>query len=111
MKSGKIRILAVTSTMRSPQIPELPTVAEAGFPGFEVTGWYGLFMPAGTSPKIIGQVNAAVKKIAAGRDLQKRFTAIGADLPTNSPDEFAAFVKSEIKKWAKVVKESGAQLE
>ena len=111
MKSGKIRALAVTSTRRSPQIPELPTVAEAGVPGFEVTGWYGLFTPAGTPPKIIGQINAAVKKIAAGPDLQKRFAAIGADLTTSTPEEFSAFVKSEIKKWAKVVKESDMRVD
>jgi tripartite-type tricarboxylate transporter receptor subunit TctC len=111
MKSGKIRALAVTSTRRSPQIPELPTVAEAGVPGFEVTGWYGLFTPAGTPPKIIGQINAAVKKISAGPDLQKRYAAIGADLTTNTPEEFSAFVKTEIKKWAKVVKESGMRVD
>ena len=110
MKSGKIRTLAVTSTKRSPQIPELPTVAEAGVPGFEVTGWYGLFAPAGTPPKIIGQINAAVKKISAGSDLQKRFIAIGGDLTTNTPEEFLTFVKSETKKWARVVKESSMRV-
>lgn len=111
MKSGKIRVLAITSTKRSPQIPELPTMVEAGIPGFEVSGWYGLFTPAGTPPKIIGQINAAVKKIATSRDLQKRFTAIGADLATSTPAELSAFVKSEISKWAKVVKESGMRVD
>lgn len=111
MKSGKIRVLAVTSAKRSRQIPALPTVAEEGVPGFEVAGWYGLFTPVGTPPKIIGQINAAVKNIAAGHDLQKRFTAIGADLTTNTPEEFSAFIKSEIKKWAKVVKESGMRVD
>jgi tripartite-type tricarboxylate transporter receptor subunit TctC len=111
MKSGKIRLLAVTSAKRSPQLAELPTVAETGVPGFEVTGWYGLFAPGGTPPKIVGQINAAVKKIAAGRDLPKRFAAIGADLTTNTPEEFAAFVKSEITKWAKVVKDSGMRID
>jgi tripartite-type tricarboxylate transporter receptor subunit TctC len=81
------------------------------YPGFEVTGWYGFFTPAGTPPKIIGQINAAVKKIAAGHDLQKRFAAIGADLTTNTPEEFAVFVKSELKKWARVVKESGMRVD
>ncbi len=111
MKSGKIRVLAVTSAKRAPQIPELPTMAEAGIPGFEVTGWYGLFMPAGTPPKIIEQINAAVKKIAAGRDLQKRFDAIGIELTTSTPEELSAFVKSEINKWAKVAKESGMRVD
>ena len=107
LKSGKIRALVLTSTKRSTQIPELPTVAEAGVAGFEVTGWYGLYTPAGTPPKIIGQINTAVKRISVGRDLQKRFAAIGADLTTNTPEEFSAFVRTEIKKWARVVKESG----
>lgn len=111
MKSGKIRVLAITSTKRSPQIPELPTMVEAGIPGFEVSGWYGLFTPAGTPSKVIGQLNAAVKKIAAGHDLQKRFAAIGADLATSTPQELSAFVKSEITKWSKVVKESGMRVD
>ncbi len=111
MKTGKIRVLAVTSARRSPQIPELPTMAEAGVPSFEVSGWYGLFTPAGTPPKIIAQINVAVKKIAASRDLQKRFAAIGADLTTSTPEELSAFVKSEILKWAKVVKESGMRVD
>ena len=111
MKTGKIRVLAITSTKRSPQIPELPTMVEAGVAGFDVSGWYGLFTPAGTPPKIIGQINAAVKKIATGRDLQKRFAAIGADLTTSTPEELSAFVKSEISKWAKVVRESGMRVD
>lgn len=111
IKMGKVRALAVTSSKRSPQIPDLPTVAESGVPGFDVTGWYGLFMPAGTPPGVIAQMNAAMKKISASPDLRRRFSNLGAELITNSPEQFSAFVKTEIIKWAKVVKDSGIRIE
>jgi tripartite-type tricarboxylate transporter receptor subunit TctC len=111
VKIGKVRAVAVSSARRSQLMPELPTVAESGVPGFDVTGWYGLFVPAGTSSKIIEQLNATLRQIAAMPDIQKRFATLGAELIAQSPRQFAAFVKAEMEKWAKVVKDSGIQPE
>jgi tripartite-type tricarboxylate transporter receptor subunit TctC len=111
IKIGKMRAVAISSAQRSPLMPELPTVAESGIPGFDVTGWYGLFVPAATSPKIVEQLNATVRQTAAAPEIQKRFSALGAELIAQSPKQFAAFVRAEMEKWAKVVKDSGIQPE
>jgi len=111
IKIGKMRAIAISSAQRSPLMPELPTVAESGIPGFDVTGWYGLFVPAATSPKIVEHLNATVRQTAAMPEIQKRFSALGAELIAQSPKQFAAFVKVEMEKWAKVVKDSGIQPE
>ena len=111
IKLGKVRAVAISSAQRSPLMPDLPTVAESGVPGFDVTGWYGLFVPAATSPKIIEQLNAAVRQTSTTPEIQKRFSTLGAELITQSPREFAAFVRAEIQKWAKLVKDSGIQPE
>jgi tripartite-type tricarboxylate transporter receptor subunit TctC len=111
LKMGKVRAIAISSAQRSPLMPDLPTVAESGVPGFDVTGWYGLFVPAATSPKIIEQLNATVRQTSTTPEIQKRFSTLGAELIAQSPKEFAAFVRAEIQKWAKVVKDSGIQPE
>jgi len=106
-REGKLRALAVASLRRSSAVPELPTIAESGYPGFEVTGWQGLLAPAGTPSAIIRQVHLETVKALALPDLRAKLAGLGLDGIGNSPDEFAAVIKSEIPKWAKVIKESG----
>src|SRR6185503_6069386 len=109
-KAGRLRPLATIGAARSAAAPELPTVAES-LPGFEVNNWIGLFAPAGTPPEIVRRWNAEVMRIIRSPEIQARLPAEGARFSPNSPDEFAAFVKSEIAKWAPVVKASGARVD
>jgi tripartite-type tricarboxylate transporter receptor subunit TctC len=106
-REGKLRALAVTSSRRSSAAPELPTIAESGYPGFEVTGWIGLLAPARTPATIVGKLHLETVKALALPDLRAKFADLGLEPIGNSPDEFAAVIKSEIPKWAKVIKESG----
>jgi tripartite-type tricarboxylate transporter receptor subunit TctC len=108
LKGGKLRALAITGAKRSAMMPDLPTLAEAGVPGYEVTGWYGVFVPAKTPRRIVLRLNAEIARILALPDVRQRLSAEGADLMVSTPDEFAAFIRSEIAKWAKAVKISGA---
>ena len=111
IKSGKLRALAVTGSKRSPALPSLPTVAEGGVPGFDVTAWYGALVPAGTSKSIVDKLNADFVRAIRLPDVQERITSNGAEPVGSTPQEFAQFVRSELVKWAKVVKESGARAE
>ena len=104
---GKLRALAVTSLKRSSAVPELPTIAESGYPGFEVTGWIGLLAPAGTPATIVRKLHLETVKTLALPDLRAKLADLGMEGIGNSPDEFATVIKSEIPKWAKVIKESG----
>lgn len=107
VREGKLRALAVTSLRRSSAAPELPTIAESGYPGFEVTVWYGLLAPARTPAAIVGKLHLETVKALALPDLRAKLADLGLEGIGNSPDEFAAVIKSEIPKWAKVIKESG----
>ena len=104
---GKLRALAVTSLKRSSAAPQLPTIAESGYPGFEVTVWNGLLAPARTPAAIVRKVHLETVKALALPDLRARFADLGTEGIGNSPDEFGALIKSEIPKWAKVIKEAG----
>ena len=106
-REGKLRALAVSTLKRSPAAPELPTIAESGYPGFEVTGWNGLLAPAKTPSPIIRKLHLETVKALAVPDVRAKFADLGMEGIGNSPDEFAAVIKSEIPKWAKVIKESG----
>jgi tripartite-type tricarboxylate transporter receptor subunit TctC len=108
IRSGKIRALAVTSAKRAPQLPEVPTVAESGLPGFEVTVWFGFFAPAATPRPVLAQLNAAIVKALGAPDLKAKLDQQGAAAAPSTPEELAAFVASELVKWAQVVKDSGA---
>lgn len=108
LKGGKLRALAITGAKRSPMMPDLPTLAEAGVPGYEVTGWYGVFAPAKTPRAIVLRLNGEIARILALPDVRKRLSAEGAELMAGTPEQFAAFIKSELAKWAKAVKLSGA---
>jgi tripartite-type tricarboxylate transporter receptor subunit TctC len=107
-RSGRLRALAVTTPARSAVAPELPTIAEAGFPGAEATSWTGILVPAGTPAPVIAKLNAAFVKSLQSPDVTARLTADGAVPVGNSAAAFGAYVKSELAKWAKVVKASGA---
>jgi|RhiMethySRZTD1v2_1073278.scaffolds.fasta_scaffold151814_5 tripartite-type tricarboxylate transporter receptor subunit TctC len=109
-KAGKLRALATIGAARSAAAPELPTVGET-LPGFEVNNWVGLFAPAGTPPEIVQRWNAEVQRTMQSREIQARLPAEGARFIPTTPDQFGAFVKAEIARWAPVVKASGARVE
>lgn len=104
VKAGKIRALAVTSAQRHPLLPEVPTVAESGFPGFEALSWQGMFAPAGTPPAVLEKLNAELVKAISAPDMKAYFATQGFFVGGNSPAEFRAFVDREIPKWAQIVK-------
>lgn len=106
-KGGKLRPLAVTSPKRFPAIPETPTVAEGGLPGYEMTNWYGLLAPAGTPKDIVTRINTEVSKILNHPDVKERLAADGAIVVASTPVEFAAFLQQEMAKFAKIVRTSG----
>ena len=109
-RAGKLRALATIGSVRSAAAPELPTVGET-LPGFEVNNWVGLLAPAGTPNDIVRKWNLEVNKIMQGADLKQRLLTEGARFAPNTPEEFSAFIKSEIAKWAPVVKASGARVD
>ena len=111
VKAGRLRALAVASAQRSPAVPDVPTIAEAALPGFEVTNWIGVFAPAGTPADIVAKLNAEIMRIMRLPDVQPRLANEGAKFTPTTPNEFAAFQKSEIAKWSKVIKESGARVD
>ena len=111
VREGKLRALAVSSLRRSSAAPEVPTIAESGYPGFEVTVWYGLLAPAGTPATIVGKLHLETVKALALPDLRAKLADLGLEGIGSSPDEFAAVIKSEIPKWAQVIKKSGIKLD
>jgi tripartite-type tricarboxylate transporter receptor subunit TctC len=110
-KGGRLRALAVTTAKRSPVAPDVPTLAEAGLVGYEVGSWQGVFAPAGTPPDVIRRLNAEMVKIIQSPEVREKLIALGAEPVGDSPEEFAALVKSEVSKWADVVKKSGARVD
>src|SRR5499426_118977 len=107
VREGKLRGLAVTSLQRSPSVPELPTVAESGFPGFEATSWFSLLAPAGTPAPVIRKVHDETVKILADPATREKFAQLGLDPVGSSPDALGAVIKADIAKWAAVIKEAG----
>jgi tripartite-type tricarboxylate transporter receptor subunit TctC len=110
-KSGKVRALAVSGRQRSALVPDLPTLDEAGLKGYEIVGWNGLFVPAGTPWNIVTHLHTETAKALAQADVKERLVTMGAEGVGSSPEEFRAFVKAEISKWARVVKEAGLKVE
>src|SRR2546428_12482898 len=107
IKSGRLRALAVIAPQRLPALPEVPTVAEAGLPNFEVTTWYGVLAPAGTPRPIVPRVNGQLAEILYSPDLKGKLNALGTDPVTSTPEEFAAYLRQETVKWADVVRKAG----
>jgi tripartite-type tricarboxylate transporter receptor subunit TctC len=111
VRDGKLRALAVTSLQRAPMFPEIPTIAESGYPGFEATLWNGLLAPAGTPAPIINRLHLETVKALTQADVRARFATLALETIGNSPDEFGAAIHSEIPQWAKLIKESGIKLD
>ncbi|HTP62917.1 MAG TPA: tripartite tricarboxylate transporter substrate binding protein [Burkholderiales bacterium] len=111
VKAGRIRALAVTSLQRHPLLPDVPTVAESGYPGFEALSWQGLFAPAGTPPAILAKIHAELVKAIGAPDMKEYFASQGFFIGGNSPAEFRAFVEKEIAKWAQIVKAANVKLD
>jgi len=107
IKAGKLRALALIAPQRSPALPDVPTVAEAGLPNFEVTTWYGVLAPAGVPGPIVARLNAEFVKIMHAPELKERLAAMATEPRTSTPEEFAAYIKQEIAKWAEVVRKAG----
>ena len=111
VKGGKIKALAVTSAKRHPLLPEVPTVAESGYPGFEALSWQGLFAPAGTPADIVAKLNAETVKVLASEDFRDSFAKQGFLVAGSTPAEFRAFIEAEIPKWARIIKAGGVTLQ
>ena len=111
VRSGKLRALALSAPKRSADLPELPTFAEAGLPQYDTNAWYSMHAPAGTPPDIVRRLNAELVAILRDPDIVARFKQLATDPVGNSPEEFAAFVKSELEKYARVIKSAGIKLD
>ena len=111
VKQGRLNALAVTNPKRSPIVPNVPTVAESGLPGFEALQWFGVFVPAGTPRDIVRRLNGEIVKIVRLPDVRERMTSLGAEVVGSTPEQFATFQKGDTAKWAKVVKQSGAKVD
>ena len=111
VKAGKVRALAITSVKRSRVAPEIPTVAESGFPGFEVIGWFGWLAPARTPAEIVTRLNTDIVKVLRSTETQDRLIALGCEPVGNTPQQFATFVSAERDKWAKVIKQADIKLD
>jgi len=111
VRDGKLRPLAVTSLRRSPVAPDVPTIDESGYPGFEATVWYGLLAPAGTTATIVRKLHLETVKVLALPEVRAKLADLGMEVIGNSPEEFAAVIKSEIPKWAKLLKDSGIKVD
>jgi tripartite-type tricarboxylate transporter receptor subunit TctC len=111
VKAGKIRALAVSPGTRTPAAPELPTIAEAGVPGYEAVAWFGLVAPAATPKPIVAKLATETQRILKLPDVRERITGLGADVVGNTPDEFNGFIRSELAKWAKVIKDARVELQ
>ena len=111
IKSGKIRGIAVTSDRRVATLPDVPTVAESGFPGFADYTWVGLFLPAGAPPDAVTRLNGEIEKLLQQPDMRERLAAIGFEPVGGTPRQFSEYLKTELVKWARVVRETGATAE
>ncbi len=111
VQSGRLRVLAITSSKRSATIPDVPTVAESGVPGFDVNLWLGFMAPAGTPPDVVGKLNAAVNEAVQSAGVRERFAKMGLEPAPRTPEQFGALIKSEIARWATIIKQSGAKVD
>ena len=110
-RSGRLRALAVTTPRRSHMAPEIPTLAESGLPGYDVTTWYGLMFPSGTPKEIVARMHASAGSALAHSAVKERFATTDLEPKSSTPEEFGAYIRREIAKWAKVIKASGVEIE
>ena len=110
-KAGRLRPLAVGTAKRSPSLPDVPTVAESGYPGFDVSLWLGFFAPKGTPAPILNRLHSELVKIAQSPEMKNQFERNGAEPLTNTPAEFTKLIKTDIDKYTKVIKAAGIKLE
>jgi tripartite-type tricarboxylate transporter receptor subunit TctC len=111
VRAGKLKAIGISSAKRSPQAPELPTIAESGLPGFSAVRWYGVLGPAGMPRPLVNRLNAEIARAVSQPDMGERFVAQGIDLQSGTPEQFAALIKSEVVKWRKVVRDAGARVD
>ncbi|MBI2509762.1 MAG: tripartite tricarboxylate transporter substrate binding protein [Betaproteobacteria bacterium] len=111
VQAGRLRAIAVTGPVRSPAAPDLPSIAEAALPGFEVTNWIGIFAPAGTPRDAVTKLNSETIRIMRAPEIQNRLLNEGAKSPAKTPEEFGAYVRAEIAKWAKVIQQAGIRVD
>lgn len=111
IRAGRVRVLGIASAKRSPQLPDVPTISEAGVPGYEADNWFGMFAPAKTPKHIVTRLNEALVKVMRSPEIRAQFAALGAEPVGSSPADFAAFVRRDMEKYARVVKISGAKLD
>jgi len=111
VRAGKLRALAVTTLKRSPALPQVPTMGESGLPGFEISGWFGIAAPAGTPPLVVERLGAELQRVMQLPEIRERLVAQGIEPIGNSPAEFSGQVRGELKKWARIVQESGARVD
>lgn len=111
IRSGRVRPLAVTGKVRSAALPDVPTMAEAGYPGYEIVSWYGLIAPAQTPPEIIKRLNAAVIEVIADPEVREKIIASGSDPATNTPEQFRTLIKNDVARYGKIARGAGVQPE
>ena len=111
IKAGKLRPLATSGASRDPELPQLPTIAEAGVPGFETSVWFGITVPAGTPRPLIARLNSEIVKGAKSPDFVSAMRNLGYDITTSTPEEMASILKAEIERWGPIVKASGAKVD
>jgi len=110
-RSGRVRMMAVASAQRSPSAPDTPTLAESGFPGIELTTWWGVLGPAAMPKDVVARLNTEIVKIMATADARDRIGVLGADIITNTPSQFSDYIKLENAKWGQLIKETGARVD
>ena len=111
VKGGKLRLLGVSSAQRMSAIPDVPTIAESGLPGFETGSWQGVVAPAGTPREVVARLNAEIGRILAAPEMRDKLGQQGAEVRTDTPEEFGAFIRAEMARWAKVVKDANVKVE
>jgi tripartite-type tricarboxylate transporter receptor subunit TctC len=111
IRSGTLRALGVTTAKRTKTLPDVPTIAESGVSGFDVSPWFGVLVPAKTAPAVVGRLNEEIVKVLRNPTLRERLARDGVDTVGNTSKEFGAFIRAEMDQWAKAVKQSGAKVE